>query len=96
MKRQEPNQLKGVFELLMKQRGLWPKYTEAKIKNEWPVIVGKTIAKATTRLEFRDRKLFISLNSSIIRNELLMLRTQLVDVVNAKAGGNIIDDVVIM
>lgn len=87
---------RDVFELVMKQRGLWKPYTEAKIVNMWPEIVGKTIARHTSKVEIRDGVMVIRISSSVVRNELLMLRTQLTDVVNQKAGFELIRDVVVV
>ena len=95
MKANEPGQLNRVFELILKQRGLWRQYTEARIINQWPTIVGKTIARQTSKIEFKGDTLFIKITSSVIRTELLMLKTQLIDVINSKAGGQLIQDIVI-
>ena len=84
-----------LFKSLLIQNGIWQKYLEQKIINNWKDIVGDKIAKSTTRLEIVGRKLFLSVDSSILRSELLMLKTNILDFVNFKAGEKIIDDVII-
>ena len=84
-----------LFKSLLIQNGIWQKYLEQKIINNWKDIVGDKIAKSTTRLEIVGRKLFLSVDSSILRSELLMLKTNILDLVNFKAGEKIIDDVII-
>jgi predicted nucleic acid-binding Zn ribbon protein len=87
--------IEKLFETILKQNGIWQKFQEQKIINNWKTIVGLKIAKSTTKIEFGGRKLYLYVDSSVLRNELLMLKSNIVDIVNTKAGENIIDDVVI-
>lgn len=96
MRRKDNNQpIDKLFEAILKQNGIWQKFLEQKIINNWSTIVGNKIAKSTTRIDISGRKLYLSVDSSVLRNELLMLRSNLIDIVNSKAGDNIIDDVII-
>jgi len=87
--------VQNLFESILKQNGIWQKFLEQKVINNWKDIVGVKIANSTKRIDISGRKLFLQVDSSVLRNELLMLRSNLVDIVNSKAGENIIDDVVI-
>ena len=84
-----------LFETILKQNGVWHKFLEQKIINNWKTIVGTKIAKSTIKIEFGGKKLYINVDSSVLRNELLMLKSNIIDIVNTKAGEKIIDDVVI-
>ncbi len=84
-----------LFKLILIQNGTWNKYLEQKIINNWKSIVGVKIAASTTHISFSNRKLFLRIDSSVLRSEMLSLRSNLVDIVNSKAGEPIIDDVVI-
>ena len=96
MKRKNNNEtVEKLFETILKQNGIWQKFLEHKIINNWKDIVGVKIAKSTTKIDISGRKLYLQVDSSVLRNELLMLRSNIIDIVNSKAGENIIDDVII-
>ncbi len=61
----------------------------------WEEIVGKAIAVRTKKLYIRDAILYVHLNSSVVRNELLMLRQALMEKLNKKAGKEIIKDIIL-
>jgi predicted nucleic acid-binding Zn ribbon protein len=96
MQRKTNNEsVEKIFESILKQNGIWQKFLENKIINNWKELVGAKIAKSTTKIDIVGRKLYLQVDSSVLRNELIMLRSNIVDIVNSKAGENIIDDVVI-
>lgn len=79
----------------IKEMNLGPRLAEVDILNSWEEIVGKAIAMRTTKIYIRDKILYVHLNSSVVRNELLMLRESLKDKLNEKAGSPVIKDIVL-
>jgi predicted nucleic acid-binding Zn ribbon protein len=71
------------------------KLSEVGIINSWEEIVGKAISSRTTRIYIKDNVLYVHLNSSVVRNELLMLREVLKEKLNEKAGTEVIKDIVL-
>ena len=71
------------------------KLSEVGVINSWEEIVGKAISSRTSRIYIKDQVLFVHLNSSVVRNELLMLRQTLKDKLNEKAGREVIKDIVL-
>lgn len=67
---------------------------EASVVNYWSELLGPLFAKATTNIYFKDGKLFVSLNSSVIRNELLMMKSQIIEKLNKRAGTNVVKDII--
>lgn len=70
------------------------KLNEAGIINSWEETVGKAIASRTSKIYIRDQVLYVHLNSSVVRNELLMLRQALMEKLNEKSGTQVIKDIV--
>jgi predicted nucleic acid-binding Zn ribbon protein len=68
---------------------------EAGLVSSWEEIVGKAIALRTSKLYIKDHILYVHLNSSVVRNELLMLRQALKEKLNEKAGSEVIKDIVL-
>ena len=68
---------------------------ETGLVSSWEEIVGKAIALRTTKLYIKDHILYVHLKSSVVRNELLMLRQALKEKLNEKAGSEVIKDIVL-
>ena len=61
----------------------------------WNELLGITIAKKTRSLRIQNRKLYVSLHSSVVRNELSLIKDELIPKLNEAAGMNVIDDVIL-
>ena len=70
------------------------KLLERSVIRQWDEMVGHNVARSTQSLYIRDRKLFVTVRSAIIRNELLMIRDGLVAEFNRRAGTSLIDEIV--
>jgi predicted nucleic acid-binding Zn ribbon protein len=71
------------------------KLSEAGVINSWDEVVGKAISSHTTKIYIKDHILYIHLNSSVVRNELLMLREVLKEKLNQKSGSEVVRDIVL-
>lgn len=78
--------LKQSIEALLKTYHLDDGIREAKVKEFWNAEMGKMILKHTVELKLRNRVLHVSLNSSVVRQELDMARTQLMQRINEFLG----------
>jgi predicted nucleic acid-binding Zn ribbon protein len=79
----------------IRELNLEGKLGEAAVINSWEETVGKVISSRTKKIYIRDKVLYVHLSSSVVRNELLMLRTALKDKINSKAGQEVITDIVL-
>jgi hypothetical protein len=79
----------------IKEMNFGEKLTEAGIINSWEETVGKAINSRTTKIYIRDHILYVHLSSSVVRNELLMLREVLKEKINRKAGSEVIKEIVL-
>ena len=71
------------------------KLAEVDAVTSWESIIGKPIARATTSIYIKNETLFINLNSSIVRNELFMMRNDIIRAVNNHAGRAIVKEIVL-
>jgi len=95
MRKSNTQPLGDVIHEYLKSLDIDNKLQEMRIIDSWPDIVGITIAKKTARLFIKNHKLFVYLNSSIVRNELIRIREGLVKALNDKAGLKVIYEIVI-
>ena len=96
MRKANDKTLKEAIEQMLNVYKLKRKYDETGIVASWPDLVGKYIANRTKELFVRDKKLFLRLESSVIKNELMMIRSQIIQKVNEEAGTVLIEDVVFL
>jgi predicted nucleic acid-binding Zn ribbon protein len=71
------------------------KLQEIRLIDSWPKVVGIAVAKKTDRLFIKNKVLFVYLNSSIVRSELLRIREGLIKALNDQAGIKLIEDIVL-
>jgi len=69
------------------------KLKEARIMSAWREVLGP-LAKSDDELYIKNNVLFARLSSSVIRNELSMMRSKLILRLNEKAGEEVITDIV--
>lgn len=79
----------------IREMNLGEKLGEAGVLNAWEEIVGKAISTRTKKIYIKDHILFVHLSSSVVRNELLMLREALRQKLNERAGSEVVKDIVL-
>jgi hypothetical protein len=79
----------------IREMNLGDKLLEVGVIESWESIVGKAIASRTSKIYIRDGILFVHLKSSIVRNELMMLREALREKLNNQAGIELIKEIVL-
>jgi predicted nucleic acid-binding Zn ribbon protein len=95
MRRSKTISLAEALDDYIKEMNLGGKLSEVSVINAWEEIVGKAISSRTTKIFIKDHVLYVHLNSSVVRNELLMLREALKEKLNKKAGSEVIKDIVL-
>jgi predicted nucleic acid-binding Zn ribbon protein len=88
--------LKEAIDEMLKSYRLDHKLDETKAVNAWEKVVGEVITRYTTNLRVTDGVLYVTLSSAALKQELLYLRTEIADLLNAECGGKIIREVVIL
>ncbi len=86
--------LKQALEAMLQAYRLKPGYHLTRIRQVWPEIFGRTIAEHTQDLRIYDRKLFVTITSASLRQELSMGRRQLCERLNKELGEDFLTEVV--
>ncbi|HRW64114.1 MAG TPA: DciA family protein, partial [Bacteroidales bacterium] len=73
MRKKNTQKIDEVIHEYLKALKIDDKLKEVHLIRSWEDVVGKTIARSTKDIYIKNRKLFVVLNSSVIRNELFML-----------------------
>lgn len=94
MKRKNSEKLQNVIYQYMRENGLETPLNEFRATQAWSSIVGPAISKYTTDIKIYNQTMFVSISSSVVRNELLMKRTTLIKRVNDHVGAQVITQIV--
>ncbi len=95
MRRNKTISLKEALDDLVREYRLEPGLQEASVISIWESIAGKVIMTRTKKTYLKDGVLHIYLTSSVVRNELLMMRDSLKSRINNKAGKEVVREIVI-
>jgi predicted nucleic acid-binding Zn ribbon protein len=87
--------LKDVLRQCIREAGWEEKLQEARVLLLWDELLGPAVARATRQKYIASRKLFVRLNSSIVRQQLFMMRREIVETLNRQAGASVIDELIL-
>ena len=96
MSRTNDKTLKEAMEQMLKVYRLKGKYDETFAVASWEEVVGKAVGSRTKEIFIRDKKLFVRLESSVVKNELKMMRTKIIANLNEKAGAEVIQEIIFL
>jgi len=88
--------MKEAIEQMLNVYKIKRKFDETGIIAAWPELVGKMVANRTKQIYIYDKKLFLRIESSVVKNEIVQMRAQIIEKVNEKAGSVLIEDVILL
>ena len=95
MRRSKTQGIAEVIRAFLKESGLESRLKEVELINSWEEIVGTMISRRTKKIDIKNGKMIIYLKSSVVKNELMMLRESLRNSLNEKAGEEIIKEIIL-
>lgn len=87
--------LKDVVDKIMESYGLNEGLYQHAMHDEWKEIVGETIAKHTSDIKLKDKRLTIKIESSVLKHELIYRRDSIKNAVNDHFSREVVAEVVI-
>ena len=85
MERKEVKKIDSLLQQFVKANRLEKGLAEYRLMKSWKDLLGITVAKKTKSLRIQNRKLFVTLHSSVVRNELSMIKESLIPKLNEAA-----------
>lgn len=95
MRRSKTISLAEAMQDYIKEMNLGDKLKEIEVLGSWETMVGKAISSRTSRVYIKEGVLYVYLKSSIVRNELMMIREALREKLNKEAGSEVIREIVL-
>ncbi|HEY8999802.1 MAG TPA: DUF721 domain-containing protein [Mucilaginibacter sp.] len=96
MGRTNDKSLKEAIEQMLQVYKIKRKYDETGIKASWPQLVGKSVANRTKEIYIHDKKLFLRIESSVIKNELILMRSQIIEKINNETKSVLVEDIIFL
>ncbi|MCJ8211381.1 DUF721 domain-containing protein [Mucilaginibacter sp. RS28] len=96
MRKSNDKLLKDAIAQMMQVYKIKRRFDETSIVSLWPELVGKPVANRTKELFIRDRKLFLRIESSVIKNELMLIRGQIIEKINERAESNLVEELIFL
>lgn len=88
--------MKQAIEKWLEVYRLRNKFDESSVATFWEQIIGPYIARRTQQIYIKDKKLFVKVESAVVKHELALNRRQIIGRVNEHVGRVIVEDFVIL
>ena len=95
MRRQNDQRLGDVLKEWLDQSPIKTRIYQSKIEAVWRTKMGATISQYTTGISLVRKKLFLTVSSSSLRQELAFSREKIRDMVNEELGERWVEEVII-
>lgn len=96
MRRTNDKPIKEAIEQMLQVYKLKRKFDETSLVAAWPEMMGAAVANRTRQLYIREKKLFIRVESSVLKNELVMIRSQILEKMNERAGSQVLEEIIFL
>lgn len=82
-----------ILQRFLRDEGLETPLLQKRLIDSWETVVGETVAQYTTEKFIKNQTLFVKITNSALRQDLGMMRSQLVKRLNETVSSLIITDI---
>lgn len=94
MRRSNTQSLSEVIREYVKGSSIERKLKETDVVQSWEELLGKTIARYTKNVSLKNKVLFVEISSSVVKNELFMMRDEIRRKLNERAGEELVSTII--
>jgi hypothetical protein len=94
MRRNETRKISDLLQEFRHQPQLDRRLVEAQLIGNWGKLLGPAIERSTHKIFISNRTLFVFIDSSVMRHELFMIRSQILQALNNSVGSKAIDQII--
>lgn len=95
MRRKNTESIRDVINQFLKQNRLDKPLFEKKIVDAWSIVLGKSISDYTSEIYVKNKKLYVTITSSVLRHDLFLSKENIVKSLNKEVGMDVIEEVVL-
>ncbi len=96
MRKANDKTMKQAIEQMLNVYKIKRRFDETAIIATWPDIVGKPVANRTSEIFINNKKLFLRIESSVVKNELMIIRSQIMEKINTEAGDTLVEEIIFL
>lgn len=93
MKKSNSEQVGDILRRFMRDEGLETPLNQFRLMSAWKDVMGDGIEQYTGDMFIKNQTLFVKIKSSVLKNNLMMMRTSLVDKLNKTVNAQVITDI---
>lgn len=86
--------ISDVMKEFIKSNKLEKGLDEVQVKELWLSLMGTTIANYTTQVDFYRNILYVTLNSAVLKQELLLGKHKIIELFNKELGKELVKDLI--
>lgn len=95
MRKSQTRKIDAVIREFLNEANLDKKLKEVHLVSEWEALMGKMVSARTRHIYIRNRTLFVHVTSPVLKNELIMMRNDIIQRLNELAGENLVEQLVV-
>ncbi|WP_226389973.1 DUF721 domain-containing protein [Penaeicola halotolerans] len=88
--------LKEAIDQLLKTYQIKDKFEEKSLISSWEKLMGTPIAKRTSSLYIKDKKLFVTLTSAPLKQEMMMTRHKVMEIIVQEFGKDVVEEIIFL
>jgi predicted nucleic acid-binding Zn ribbon protein len=93
MRRKNEQSIGEVLKEMFKEYGLERKYEQAEMGHIWATLLGPSVANVTRKVTLKNGLLTVYLDSTLVKQELQMMRSRLIEALNKEVGKKVVEDI---
>ena len=93
MEKHKSTQINSLLDLWLRNEGLETPLLQYRLVKGWPMVMGETVAQYTQDIKIYGNVLRVKISSPALRQNLLMMRTEIARKMNEHVGAQIIQEV---
>lgn len=94
MRKRNTELLRDIIGQVLKTNRLDKQLNEKRLIEAWPKVLGENIMKYTSDLSIKNKVLYVSLNSSVLRHDLFISREEIKTSLNRNVGAEVINNII--
>lgn len=93
MMKNKPKQIGDILMQFLRSEGLEIPLLEHRIVNAWPIVMGEGVSRYTSEIYVKNSVLWVKLKSPALKQNLMMMHSEIARKLNAYVQSQVISDV---
>ncbi|MCL2073802.1 MAG: DUF721 domain-containing protein [Marinilabiliaceae bacterium] len=86
--------IKDILSQIMEQPEWSRGVGESLAVKAWGEVLGQSVVRKTSNIYIKDKVLFVTINSSIVRHELFLNKRKIIDSINEYVGSKVVSNII--